>query len=96
MRGLLYPKTRMKGVTLPNVTVLTQPGCNPCENVKRYMKMRKIDFNEVNVREDAEAAKLASDLGYLGTPVIVVKDSDGTIVDHWYDFRIDRMKDLTT
>lgn len=69
-------------MTTRNIVLYSQPGCGPCVSLKRALKTTGLDFDEVNVREDEVARDLIRDLGYQGTPVLVIRDEFATIVEH--------------
>ena len=51
-------------------TVFTQPGCQPCRAVKRWLDSRDIAYSEVDVTESPEDAQFIKDLGYMQSPVV--------------------------
>lgn len=60
------------------VTVYSTPTCPYCKMVKEFLVENKIEFEDVNVAEDQEAAKqMIEKSGQQGVPVI---DVDGEIV----------------
>ncbi|MFA5129374.1 MAG: glutaredoxin family protein [Patescibacteria group bacterium] len=55
------------------VTVYSTPSCPYCKLVKEFLKEKSIDFTDVNVASDANAASEMVKLsGQMGVPVIVV------------------------
>ena len=40
---------------------------------------------------DPEALEAAKGLGYLQAPVVVVRDAENNIVDHWSGFRPEKI-----
>lgn len=78
------------------VTLMKSPGCGGCiatdSTFKTKLKGTGIDIERVDMTQDAEAYALAKDtLGYMAAPVTVVRDSDGTIVDHWGGVKVDKI-----
>ncbi|MBP2437868.1 glutaredoxin family protein [Microbacterium amylolyticum] len=75
----------------------TGPSCIRCTMTKRVLADKGIPFNEIDIRDDANAREyVTQDLGYTEAPVCVVED--GTDQDHWSGFRpdhIDRIAALT-
>lgn len=60
--------------------LLTQPGCGPCISVKKaFTKPGAPEIEEINIRENTEAAQLIRDNGFGGTPVFVFPD--GTVTN---------------
>lgn len=56
---------------IPVPTVFTQPRCQPCKAVKRWLGDRGIEFSEVDVTESPVDAQFIKDLGYMQAPVVV-------------------------
>ena len=57
------------------VKVYSTSWCVYCRMAKEYLKSRKVDFAEVNVEHDQEAAKaLVERTGQYGVPVIEIGD----------------------
>ena len=69
----------------------SQPGCQPCLATERKAVKHGIELNVTNIREDAGAVEFIKGLGYNGTPVVVIRDEAGEIVDHWTGFSPDRI-----
>lgn len=61
-----------------SVTIYSTPTCVYCKMVKKYFASQNVQFSEVDVSRDREAAAdLVRKSGQLGVPVI---DIDGTII----------------
>lgn len=61
-----------------SVTVYSTPTCVYCKMVKKYFVSQNVQFSEIDVSRDREAAAdLVRKSGQLGVPVI---DIDGTII----------------
>ncbi|WP_377889085.1 glutaredoxin domain-containing protein [Alkalihalobacillus sp. R86527] len=58
---------------MKNVKVYTQPACPPCEFVKQYFDMHGIEYELLNIKEDADARnELINTYDSLSTPTIVI------------------------
>lgn len=57
------------------ITVYSIPNCYGCEALKRQLKERKLDFTEVNIREDIEAANMLKSMGKTSAPQMFVNES---------------------
>ncbi|MBU2617790.1 MAG: glutathione S-transferase N-terminal domain-containing protein [Euryarchaeota archaeon] len=60
------------------VKVYSTPTCPFCDMVKKYLRENDVEFEDVNVAEDAEAAKeMTEKSGRMTVPLI---DIDGEII----------------
>ncbi len=63
---------------MANVTIYTTTTCPYCKMAKEYMKEKGVEYTEVDVSTDQEAAaKMVEKSGQMGVPVI---DVDGKII----------------
>ena len=59
-----------------NVKVFSTTTCPWCTKVKEFLKESKIEFKDINVGEDQDAAKeMADKSGQMGVPVTVVENN---------------------
>ncbi|NLE81896.1 MAG: glutaredoxin-like protein NrdH [Rhodococcus sp.] len=72
-----------------SITVYTKPACVQCNATYKALDKAGIDYNVVDISEDADARDYVMALGYLQAPVVVAGD------DHWSGFRPDRIKSLS-
>ena len=70
------------------VTVYTLPSCVQCESTKKYLTMKDVTFEVVDLSKDSSAMAHVKALGYQAAPVVVVGD------DHWSGFRPDLLSAL--
>ncbi len=62
-----------------DVKIYSTPSCGFCKMAKAYFGENNIEYIEIDVSEDAEAAEeMQTKSGQLGVPVIVVTKDDGT------------------
>ncbi len=60
------------------VKVYSTPTCPYCNMAKQYLKSKQIEFEDINVAADQEAARdMVEKSGQMGVPVI---DIGGTII----------------
>lgn len=60
------------------ITIYSTTHCPYCKMAKEYLSQHNIEFKDVNVEEDDEAAsEMIRKSGQMGVPVI---DIDGTII----------------
>jgi hypothetical protein len=58
------------------------------------MDRKDILFGLIDVASLPAAADFLRGLGYQGVPVTVVRDKDGTVLDHWRGLRPDKLHAL--
>lgn len=63
------------------VTVYTTPSCPQCEMTKKMLIKGKVEFDVVDLSQDAEAMEMVKELGYSAAPVVIAGNS------HWSGFR---------
>lgn len=70
-------------------TLYTTPLCTPCKlHVRKAVEMGVGDLLAVvDITTDPEAHAEVLALGHQRTPVFVVRDDDGTILDHWSQYQ---------
>jgi glutaredoxin len=59
---------------MPDYTVYWQPGCTSCLKAREFLRDHGVDFDSVNVREDAGAFARLARLGVKSVPVITRGD----------------------
>jgi glutaredoxin-like YruB-family protein len=63
---------------MPKVKVYSTPTCPWCHRAKEFLKELKVEFEEINVAENKEAAQeMVEKSGQRGVPVIEI---DGEII----------------
>lgn len=63
---------------MPTVKVYSTPTCPYCRMVKDFLKQNKIEFEDINVATNTEAAReMVAKSGQMAVPVL---DIDGTII----------------
>ncbi len=77
-----------------NVKVYTQPACPPCEFVKNYFQVHEIQYELLNIKENASARnELINKHESMSTPTIVI---DGEVIIGFDKERIDELLEITT
>jgi glutaredoxin-like YruB-family protein len=57
------------------VKIYSTPSCSHCQHAKEFFKENNVEFEDVNVQENQEAAKeMIEKSGQQGVPVIVIDD----------------------
>lgn len=70
------------------ITVYTKPSCVQCNATYRALDSKGIEYNIIDISEDAAALEQVKALGYLQAPVVIAED------EHWSGFRPDKIDDL--
>lgn len=71
-----------------DITVYSKPLCVQCDATKRALNKAGIDYDVVDVTEDADALARIKSMGYMQAPVVITSE------DHWSGFRPDKIKAL--
>lgn len=74
------------------ITVYSKPNCPQCTATYRKLKSLSAEYESVDVSQDAEALSFIRLLGYSQAPVVVVRDAQGSVTNHWSGFRPDMIK----
>lgn len=72
------------------VTVYTKPSCVQCNATYRALDSKGIEYEVLDLSEDAAALERVKELGYLQAPVVVAEG------DHWSGFRPDKIDELAS
>lgn len=70
------------------ITVYSNPNCVQCENTKRFLSNKGIEFEAKMLQDSPEIMPLIQEKGYRTAPVVVT-DSDS-----WSGFRLDKLSAL--
>ena len=70
------------------ITLFTKPACVQCTATYRALDAKGIEYDIVDLSEDAAALEQVKALGYLQAPVIITDE------DHWSGFRPDKIDEL--
>jgi glutaredoxin-like protein NrdH len=70
------------------VTVYSNPNCVACEQTKRYLTLKGVEFEAKMIQDSPEVFALIEEKGYASAPVVVAGD------DSWAGFRLDRLSAL--
>ncbi len=77
---------------MAKVKVFSTPTCPYCVTLKEFLKQHKIDFEDVNVAEDAAGREeMIKKSGQMGVPVA---DIDGQIVIGFDKERISKLLNI--
>ncbi|KQN47294.1 glutaredoxin-like protein NrdH [Rouxiella silvae] len=71
-----------------SIIIYSKPDCVQCNATYRAMDKHGIDYQVVDLTQDAQALMQVRALGYQQVPVIVAGD------DHWSGFRPDKITAL--
>lgn len=74
---------------MTKVTVYSKPSCVQCTATYRALDSKGVDYNVVDLTENADALAYVQELGYSAAPVVVAED--GTGQDHWSGFQPDQI-----
>ena len=71
-----------------SVIVYSNPNCTQCEQTKRFLTVKGIEFESRMIADSTEVMPLIEEKGYRSAPVVVVGE------DSWSGFRLDKLNTL--
>jgi glutaredoxin-like protein NrdH len=71
-----------------SVIVYSNPNCVQCEQTKKYLTLKGIDFESKMIDKSPEVMPLIEEKGYRSAPVVVADDQS------WSGFRLDKLSAL--
>ncbi len=72
------------------ITVYSKPACVQCTATTREMDKKGINYEYIDLTQDAVAMETVRGLGYMQAPVVVAGE------DHWAGFRPDKIEALAS
>jgi glutaredoxin-like protein NrdH len=73
---------------MTSITVYSKPACVQCKATYRYLDKAGLEYDVIDISQDAESHDLVTSLGYSSAPVVVAGE------EHWSGLRIDRIAAL--
>lgn len=71
-----------------SVIVYSNPNCTACEQTKRFLTVKGIEFEAKLIQDSPEVYSLIEEKGYSAAPVVVAGE------DSWSGFRLDKLNEL--
>ncbi|QND43040.1 glutaredoxin-like protein NrdH [Rhizobium leguminosarum bv. viciae] len=71
------------------ITVYSKPACVQCTATYRALDRLGVDYDIVDISQDAEALDRVRSLGYMQAPVVIAYEQ------HWAGFRPDMISALS-
>ncbi|WP_029875663.1 glutaredoxin-like protein NrdH [Rhizobium leguminosarum] len=71
------------------ITVYSKPACVQCTATYRALDRLGVDYDIVDISQDAEALDRVRNLGYMQAPVVIAGEQ------HWAGFRPDMISALS-
>jgi glutaredoxin-like protein NrdH len=71
------------------ITVYSKPACVQCTATYRALDRLGVDYDIVDISQDAEALDRVRSLGYMQAPVVIAGEQ------HWAGFRPDMINALS-
>lgn len=79
------------------VELYSKPSCVQCVQSKKTLEKLGVNYIESNVVSDEAAYEFVTKtLGYSAAPVLVVKDNDGNVIEHWSGFEPEKLNKLAS
>jgi glutaredoxin-like protein NrdH len=70
------------------IIVYTKPQCVQCEQTKKLLAKNDLEFDTVDITQDADAYDKVVAMGFLAAPVVVTDD------DSWAGFQPEKINGL--
>lgn len=70
------------------ITVYSNPSCIQCEQTKKYLTLKGVEFESKMIQDSPEVMPLIEEKGYRSAPVVV------TPTDSWSGFRLEKLAAL--
>lgn len=77
------------------VTVFSKPACVQCDATYRALDKKGIEYNSVDISQDAEALAYVQAAGALAAPFVEAKFEDGS-VRSWAGFKPEEIMALAS
>lgn len=71
------------------ITVYSRPDCVQCNATYRALEKKGIDYETVDLSQDADALEQVRALGHMQAPVVITASGE-----HWSGFRPDKIEEL--
>lgn len=71
-----------------SVIVYSNPNCTACEQTKRFLTVKGIEFEAKMIQDSPEVFAIIEEKGYSAAPVVVAGD------ESWSGFRLDKLNAL--
>jgi len=71
-----------------SVIVYSNPNCTACEQTKRFLTVKGIEFESKMIQDSPEVFALIEEKGYASAPVVVAG------ANSWAGFRLDKLNNL--
>lgn len=71
-----------------SVVVYSNPNCVQCEQTKRFLTLKGIEFEAKMIQDSPEILPLIQEKGYTSAPIVVVGQTS------WSGFRLDKLNTL--
>ena len=72
------------------ITVYTKPACVQCDATKRLLNKLELDYDTVDITEDAAALEMILSKGFQAAPVVNAGD------DWWSGFNPEKINELVS
>lgn len=79
-----------RGVKMKKVVVYSKPSCPQCDATKRRLKKHGIEFETVDLTQDAESLAKVKSMGHSSAPVVIVNDGE----QHWNGYDMEKIDSL--
>lgn len=75
------------------ITMYSKPSCVQCNATYRKLDEGGLEYEIVDLTQDAAALEAVKALGHQTAPVVIVREG-GEVLDHWGGYRPDKIEAL--
>jgi glutaredoxin-like protein NrdH len=69
-------------------TVYSKPACVQCDQTKKLLDKRGVQYNTVDITQDEEAYEMIVKMGFMSVPVVISGDQS------WAGFQPDKINSI--
>lgn len=63
---------------MDKIKIYTLPNCGYCQQVKKHLSKKGVEFEEIIVTQSQDAKKFMKERGYTGVPITVIGTEEVT------------------
>lgn len=81
-------------MNIMTIELYSKPACIQCNQSKKTLDKLGLEYSVTDVTEDPQAYEFVVSLGFRAAPVLIIKDSEGNVLDQWAGFQPEKLNAL--